>query len=209
MKILAISGSPRAKGNTNLLLETMFAEFEKQGFECELVNVGVKPVRGCMACYKCREMQNRQCIIKDDIVNSVVQKMIEADGIILASPVYYAGMSGELKSFIDRAFFVCGANGALLKYKVGASLAVARRAGSVATLDSLNHYFLISGMSVVGSTYWPMGFGFEKGETWQDLEGVETAKNMAINMAWVIKALDAEKATRPVIVKNDWTNFIR
>lgn len=211
MKVLALNGSPRENGNTSVLIKAALEELNAQGIETELINIGRKPVRGCMACFKCRELKNNQCAINTDDVNAIVPKMKEADGIILGSPVYYADMSGQMKSFLDRAFFVCGGSNGILKRKVGASIAAARRAGCETTLKSLNQYFLISEMMVVGSTYWNLGFGGAEGEAAKDAEGIETMRNLGKNMAWILKSIEASKniVPQPDTAKTAHTNFIR
>lgn len=209
MNVIAICGSPRINGNTSILINEVFEELNKEGISTELLNIAHKPVNGCISCFKCLDLKNEQCIFKNDIVNEIVQKMKNADGIILASPVYYADLSGQMKSFLDRAFFVCGANGGLLKRKVGASIAVARRAGATTTLNSLNHYFLISEMFVVGSSYWNLAFGRSQGEVSEDAEGLETMRNLGKNMAFAIKSFHNNKSSSPNTLKTAWTNFIR
>ena len=212
MKVIAINGSPKAKGNTYHSLQIMGEEFAKQGIEMEIVHVGHKDIHGCIGCGKCGELKNEQCpSFPDDIVNEAVQKMKAADGIILASPVYYSGVAGTMKCFIDRAFYVGGVNGGLFKHKVGAALSVMRRTGGSSTLDCLNHYFTISEIPVASSTYWNAVHGMAPGEVEQDAEGVQTLVNLAKNMAWLVKMREATKdaVPSPDSVKAARTNFIR
>ena len=150
MKVLAINGSPKEKGNTFQAIEVVASELEKQGIETEIVHVGNKDIRGCLACGGCARNKNQKCVI-DDEVNCLVQKMKDADGIIIGSPVYYASIAGTMKCFLDRAFYVASANGGLLRHKVGASIAVSRRSGELTTFDHLNHYFTIAEMFVASS----------------------------------------------------------
>jgi multimeric flavodoxin WrbA len=190
MKVVAFNGSARKDGNTSILIQQVFEELEKEGIETEQVQLAGKPIRGCMACYGCFKNKDRKCVIKDD-VNAYIQKMIEADAIILASPVYFANMSSELKALIDRAGFVGRANENLFRRKVGASVVAVRRAGSVFTLDSINHFFFINEMIVPGSSYWNMGFGREAGEVKNDKEGENTMRNLGKNIAWLLKCIKA------------------
>ncbi len=189
MKVVAFNGSPRKDGNTAALIGHVLAELENEGIETEQVQLGRKKIHGCIACYKCFENKNRRCAVEDDIVNDCIEKMIDADGIIFGSPTYFADMSPEIKSLIDRSGLVGKANGDLYKRKVGAAVVAARRAGAVHTFDSINHFFTISQMVIPGASYWNMGFGREKGEVLSDDEGLATMKTLGQNMAWVMKKL--------------------
>lgn len=186
MKVVGINGSARKDGNTALLIKTVFAELEKEGIETELVQLAGKKIRGCMACYKCVQNQDKACSIKNDSLNKSLEKMIAADGIILGSPTYFSDMSAEMKALIDRAGLVSMVNGGLFKRKVGAAVAVARRAGAVHTFDSINHFFFISQMIVPGASYWNVGFGREIGEVEEDAEGLRTMRVLGQNMAWLL-----------------------
>lgn len=186
MKVIAFNGSSRKDGNTAILIKQVFSELEKEGIETELIQIGGLPVQGCTACRKCAINKDRECAIKDRI-NEHIKKMDKADGIILGSPVYFADLTPELKALIDRAGFVARANSHMLKNKVGCAVAVARRAGALHTLDSINHFFLISQMIVPGSSYWNIGFGRDIGDVEKDEEGINTMKQLGQNMAWLLK----------------------
>ena len=191
MKVLGINGSPRKGSNTETIIRKVFEPLEKAGIETELIQVGGKPIRGCIACYKCIELQNKKCIIAKDMVNEVVEKMIEADGIILGSPTYFTDVSTEMKAIIDRAGFVCYKNNSLLKHKVGAAVVAVRRGGSVHAFDTMNHFFQINQMFIVGSTYWNMCYGLKPGDVNKDDEGMENMTNIGESMAYLLKKLHA------------------
>jgi multimeric flavodoxin WrbA len=191
MKVVAFNGSARKDGNTAILVRQVFAELEKEGIETELVQLAGQTIRGCTACGKCRENKNQRCVITGDIVNDCIAKMVEADGIILASPVYFADITSEMKALIDRAGYVTRGNGDMLKRKVGAAVIAMRRAGSVHAFDSINHFFLIGQMIVPGSIYWNMGIGRGIGEVEQDEEGLKTMQTLGQNMAWLLKKINA------------------
>jgi multimeric flavodoxin WrbA len=191
MKVLAINGSPRKEGNTTIMLEWVAEELRKAGLDFEAERIGGHTVPGCKACNACFKNRNMACIQKDDPVNGLIAKMVGADGLILASPVYFADMSPELKAFIDRAGFVALANGRVMTRKVGAAVVVARRGGQVHTHDSINHFFGINGMYSVGSTYWNMGVALEPGDVRQDGEAEETMRTLGANLAWILKKIHA------------------
>ena len=191
MKVVAFNGSARKDGNTAIMVRTLFAELEKEGIDSEMVQLSGKKVRGCIACYKCFDNQNQRCSVDNDDINDCIAKMVEADGIILASPTYFADLTSDIKALIDRAGMVSIANNAMLARKVGAAVAVARRGGSIHTFDSLNHFFFISQMIVPGSSYWNLGFGRNIGEVEQDEEGLRTMSVLGQNMAWLLKKLKA------------------
>ncbi len=212
MKVIAINGSPKAKGNTYHSLAIMGEEFTRQGIEMEIVHVGHKAIHGCIGCGRCAELRTEQCVsFPDDIVNELVQRMKDADGIILASPVYYSGVAGTMKCCIDRAFYVAGVNGGLFRHKIGAAISVQRRTGGSSTLDCLNHYFSISEMPVASSSYWNAIHGQKPGEVEQDEEGVQTLLNLAKNMAWLLKMRHETETTipKPDSKRGTRTNFIR
>ena len=189
MKVVAINGSARKDGNTALLVKHVFEELNAAGIETEMIQLAGRPVKGCIACYRCSENKDRQCAVKDDVVNECLAKMDEADGIILASPTYFAGMTGQLKAFCDRAFFVARANDDMFARKVGAAVVAVRRGGAVPVFDAINHYFLIGQMIVPGSVYWNMGIGRNIGDVEGDEEGVGTMKTLGQNMAWLLHRL--------------------
>ena len=191
MKVVAFNGSPRKEGNTATLIKHVLAELEKEGIETEMVQIGGKNIHGCTACAKCYESKDRRCVIDKDIVNECIEKMLEADGIILASPTYFADLSPELKALIDRAGFVAKANDELFKRKVGAAIVAVRRAGAVHVFDSINHFFTISQMIIPGSSYWNMGMGLAEGDVEKDEEGIRTMQVLGQNMAWLLKKLNA------------------
>ncbi len=192
MKVVAFNGSARRDGNTALLVGQVFEELEKEGIETELAQLAGTQIRGCIACYKCIEKKNGRCVVEGDAVNEYIGKMREADGIILASPTYFADVSSELKALIDRAGFVSRANGDMLRRKVGAAVVAVRRGGSIHAFDTINHFFFIGQMIVPGSIYWNMGFGLDKGDVEKDDEGVRTMKVLGQNMAWLLKKLHVQ-----------------
>lgn len=187
MKVVAFNGSARKDGNTAILVNYVLAELKKEGIETELVQLAGKKIRGCAACYKCFDNKDQRCSVKDDVANECIEKMIEAQGIIMASPTYFADVTAEMKALIDRSGFVSRANGDMLKRKVGAAVVAVRRAGSIHAFDSINHFFLIAQMLVPGSRYWNMGFGLDKGEVEGDEEGLKIMKTLGQNMAWLLK----------------------
>ena len=189
MKVVAFNGSARKNGNTAILLKRVLKALEAEGIETELIQLAGQQIRGCTACRTCFETKNHRCAITDDKVNAYIQKMTRADGIILGSPTYFGMMSPEMKALIDRAGFVCRATPDALKYKVGAAVAVARRAGAMTTFDAINHFFLINQMIVPGSSYWNIGIGHKKGEVEKDEEAMKTMDDLGRNMAWLIKKI--------------------
>jgi len=191
MKVVAFNGSPRKEGNTATLIKHVLAELEKEGIETEMVQIGGKSVHGCTACAKCYENKDKKCVIDKDIVNECIEKMLEADGIILASPTYFADLTPELKALIDRAGFVAKANNEMFRYKVGAAVVAVRRAGAVHVFDSINHFFTISQMIIPGSSYWNIGIGLAEGDVEKDEEGIRTMQVLGKNMAWLLKKINA------------------
>ena len=189
MKVIAFNGSARKDGNTAILINQVFSELEKQDIETEMIQFSGQKIRGCIACYKCFENKDQRCNVKDDLVNDCIEKMLEADGIILASPTYFADVSSELKALIDRAGLVAKANGDMFKRKAGAAIVAVRRGGSIHAYDTMNHFFLISQMLIPGSSYWNMGFGLEKGDAEKDEEGLQTMKTLGRNMAWLLEKI--------------------
>lgn len=186
MKVIAVNGSARKDGNTAILIKTVFRELEAEGIETEMIQLAGKKVRGCAACRKCFENKNRQCSVKDDI-NEVIKKLDGADGIIFASPTYFADVSAEMKALIDRAGYVSMANDRMFRRKVGAAVVAVRRAGAIHAFDTINHFFFIQEMIVPGSTYWNIGIGREAGAVESDEEGLRTMSNLGKNMAWLLK----------------------
>ena len=187
MKVVAFSGSARKNGNTAILVRQVFVELEKAGIETELVQLAGERLRGCIACYQCWQTKDGTCAVKDDCINDCIDKMKGADGIILASPTYFADVTTEIKALVDRAGMTARANGDLLRRKVGAAVIAVRRGGAIHAFDSLNHFFLISQMIVPGSSYWNIGIGREAGEVAQDDEGMRTMQVLGENMAWLLQ----------------------
>ncbi len=211
MKVIGFNGSARKNGNTACSLNTVFAELEKEGIETELIQVGKEKVRGCLACFSCAKKQNEKCIIDDDPVNEWIQKMKEADGILLGSPVYFSGIAGTMKSFLDRAFFVSSVNGGMFRHKVGAPVVAVRRSGGIPTMNSLNHYITYSEMVIPCSNYWNVAHGMNPGEMEQDGEGKQILEILGRNMAWLMKIIDHGKKEIPApeMTPKVLTNFIR
>jgi len=205
MKVLLINGSPKEKGNTAFALNQMAEVFAELGIETETIQVGNQLIRGCQGCGACYKLG--KCVI-NDMVNEVAEKLAEADGMVVGSPVYYASPNGTLISFLDRLFYSCSAD---LRMKVGASIVCARRGGTTAAMDVLNKYFTISQMPVASSSYWNIIHGSKPGEAAQDPEGIRTMRNLAKNMAYMMKAFAAAKDTveQPENEPKAFTNFIR
>jgi multimeric flavodoxin WrbA len=188
LKVVAFNGSPRPEGNTNQLISRVFDVLKEEGIETELVQLSEKKIRGCKACFKCKETVNRKCTVSDDL-NDCVEKMISADAIIIGSPTYFADVSSEVKALIDRAGIVAKANGDLFHRKLGAAVVAARRAGSVHAFNTINQFFLIGQMIVPGSCYWNMGVGLAPGDVNEDEEGMRTMQLLGENMAWLLKKI--------------------
>jgi len=191
MKVVAFNGSARKDGNTAIMINTALKELEKNGIDTELFQLSGKKIHGCLACGKCFENKDRRCAVKTDVLNECLEKIIAADGLILGSPTYFADITAEMKALIDRVGYVAKANDDMLKRKVGAGIVVARRAGSIHALDSINHLFLISQMIIPGSRYWNLAFGREKGDVEKDEEGILIMQTLGENMAWLLKKVKA------------------
>lgn len=189
MKVVAFNGSARKDGNSAILVRQVFTELEAEGIETELVQLAGQTIRGCTACGRCIQNKNGRCVIDDDIANDCIGKMVQADGILLASPTYFANVTTEMKALIDRAGFVVRANDDMLRRKVGAAVVAVRRAGSIPVFDAINHFFLIGQMIVPGSSYWNVGIGRAVGEVEQDEEGLQTMRVLGRNMAWLLKQI--------------------
>ena len=205
MKVLIINGSPRKDGNTTIALNEMISVFNAEGIETECVQIGNKDVRGCIACNTCAE--KGKCVF-DDVVNELAPRFEEADGLVVASPVYYASANATLVACLDRLFYSTGFDKTM---KVGASVVCARRGGLSATFDELNKYFTICGMPVASSQYWNSIHGREKGQANEDAEGLQTMRVLARNMTFLMKsiALGKEKYGLPETEEHAWTHFIR
>ncbi len=210
MKVVALNGSPNKKGNTYQAIKMVTDELEKEGIEAEIINVGSKVIRGCTACGRCMMKLNEKCVIQNDEVNEWIQKMKEADGIILGSPVHYSGVGGTMKSFLDRAFLVSSCNG-LLRQKVGAAVVAVRRSGGMPTFNELNHYITYSEMVVPTSNYWNVIHGMTPGEILKDEEGIQIMRVLGKNMAWLLKLIENGKGVVEAPEREDkiFTNFIR
>ena len=202
-KVLLLNGSPRAKGCTAAALQEMISVFTTEGIETELIHVGNKDIRGCIACGSC--MKTGKCVL-NDLVNEVAPKFEAADGLVIGSPVYYASPNGTILSFMDRLFYSTHFSKHM---KVGAAVVSARRGGNTASFDVLNKYFTISGMPVASATYWNQVHGFTAEEVKKDLEGLQTMRNLAGNMSFMIRAIaDAkEKYGLPEMEHSAFTSF--
>ena len=187
MKVVAFNGSARRDGNTAIMVKRVFEELEKEGIKTELVQLAGEKIQGCIACYKCFSAQNKRCAVTDDIVNECIGKMEQAEGIILGSPTYFADCTAQIKALIERAGFVSRANGEMFKRKIGAAVVSVRRSGAIHAFDTLNHFFTIGQMIIVGSSYWNIGVGREIGEVEKDEEGLLTMSILGKNMSWLIK----------------------
>ena len=202
MKVVLINGSPHRKGNTFIALSEVAGALEKEGVQTEIIQLGIKAVQVCIACNKCAELGH--CVFQDTLYNQVREALQEADGIVVGSPVYYAGPNGALCALLDRVFYSCSE---LLAYKAGASVAVCRRGGASATFDRLNKYFTILNMPVVSSQYWNSVHGMRPGEATEDAEGLQTMRMLGRNMAWLLKGVKREERPEPEL--RVMTNFIR
>lgn len=211
MKVIAINGSPNKNGNTFHALSIIGDELKSNEIGFEILHIGNKMIHGCMACCKCALNKNERCNIKTDDLNKWIQQIKKADGIIIGSPVYYSGIAGTMKSFLDRLFFVSGSNGNLFRHKIGSAVVAVRRTGGSSTLDNLNHYFSISEMIIATSNYWNVIHGRLPGEVIQDGEGVQTMRVLGKNLVWLLKMKKATAATSepPEFEKKVVTNFIR
>jgi multimeric flavodoxin WrbA len=211
MKVVAINGSPHKDGNTAAALEVMAGILKEEGVDTEILQAGGRITRGCIGCGYCRTSENNECVFKDDAVNDFSVKMRAADGIILAAPTYYAGIPGDMKSFLDRTFY---SGSSYFKYKVGTAVAVVRRAGGVDVVHQLMNYFNLAETVTPPSQYWTVAYGRDKREVLRDYEGMQTLGKNARAMAWLIKVIAASKDTIPApdAVKREeriFTNFIR
>lgn len=191
MKILGISGSPRQGGNTELLVRTALDELASSGFETELVSLADREILPCTACGECSHVDPPQCTLGDADFEGMIQRFMEADGILVGSPVYFGSATPQTMALLDRVGYVAFNNGRFLRHKVGAAMVVARRAGQNFTFAQLNYFFLINEMFIPGSTYWNVGIGREKGEVARDDEAIRTVKNLAHNMAFLLTKLHA------------------
>ncbi len=191
MKVFAINGSARKGGNTAMLLNVALEEIRSQGIETELFELSGKKIQGCIACYRCFKNLNKRCAVDSDVVNECIEKMLQAEGILLGSPTYFSDMSASMKALIERAGMTARANGDMFQRKAGAAVVAVRRAGATHVLSSINYFFLIGQMIVPGSNYWNLAIGREVGEVMNDPEGLQTMKTLGANMAWLIKKINS------------------
>jgi multimeric flavodoxin WrbA len=197
MKAVAINGSPRKGGNTEILLKKVLAPLAAAGWETEFIQLGGRPIRGCQACYRCFDLKNSQCSQKDEVFNNCFAKMVAADAILLGSPTYFTDVSAEMKALLDRAGLVALANGGLFRGKIGAAVVAVRRGGGTHAFDTMNHMFLMSGAIVPGSTYWNLGFGREKGEVSKDDEAARNMNDLGHTIGWLGEAIHNHAGKRP------------
>ena len=190
MKVIAFNASAREDGNTAILIKQVFKELESLNIKTELIQLSAKKISGCIGCGQCFITKNNKCALTDDLVNEYIAKMIQADGIIIGSPTYFADCTAGAKALIERAGMVSRANNNLFKRKVGAAVVAVRRAGAIHAFDSINHFFTIGEMIIVGASYWNMGIGRETGEVANDQEGLDTMRVLGKNMAWLIKKIN-------------------
>lgn len=185
MKALAINGSPRNGGNTEILLKKVLATLAAAGWDTEFIQIGGRPMRGCQACYQCFKRVNFRCTQDDEFFNQCFKEMAAADAIILGSPTYFTDVSAEMKALLDRAGLVALANGGLFRGKIGAAVVAVRRGGGTHAFDTINHMFLMSGAIVPGSTYWNLGYGREKGDVLKDDEAARNMEDLGRTIAWL------------------------
>jgi len=211
LKVIGFNGSSRKKGNTACSMNTVFDQLEKAGIETEMILVGKEKIQGCVACHGCVKNQDEACAIKDDPVNEWIQKIKEADGVLLGSPVHFSGVAGTMKSFLDRAFFVASVNGGMFRQKIGATVAAVRRSGGISTLETLNHYINYSEMVMPSSNYWNVAHGLTPGQMEEDAEGKQIMEVLGQNMAWIMKIIahGKEQFPAPAPARKIMTNFIR
>jgi multimeric flavodoxin WrbA len=197
MKAVAINGSPRPGGNTEILLKQALAPLAAAGWETEFIQIGGKPIRGCLACYQCFKKKDFQCSQKNDGFNPCFEKMVAADAILLGSPTYFSDVSAEMKALLDRAGLVALANGGLFRGKIGAAVVAVRRGGGTHAFDTMNHMFLMSGVIVPGSIYWNLGFGKDKGDVAGDEEAARNMADLGQTIAWLGAAIHQHAGPRP------------
>jgi multimeric flavodoxin WrbA len=211
MKLVAFNGSPKKEGNTYHAIKLVADELIKEGIEVEIIHVGSKSIKGCIACGQCGKNKNEKCVLPGDEVNEWIQKMKAADSIILGSPVHYSSIGATMKAFLDRAFLVAGVNNGMLRHKVGASVVAVRRSGGVTTFDQLNNYINYSEMLMPTSQYWNVIHGSAPGEALKDEEGVQIMRVLGKNMAWLMKLVENGKGSvkEPERENKVYMNFIR
>jgi multimeric flavodoxin WrbA len=203
MKAIAINGSPRQGGNTEMLLKQALAPLAAAGWETGFIQLGGKPIRGCQACYTCFKKKNSKCSQKDDVFNGCFEKMVAADAILLGSPTYFTDVSAEMKALLDRAGLVALANGGLFRGKIGAAVIAVRRGGGTHAFDTINHIFLMSGAIVPGSTYWNLGFGLDKGDVAKDDEAARNMDDLGQTIVWLGEAIQRHPSKRKAILTRE------
>lgn len=208
MRVIAINGSPKANGNTYHAIKLVLDQLNAQSIDTEIIHIGKEKISGCMGCGACYKNKDDKCIIKDDSLNDWVAKIKEADGIIFGSPVFYAGMNGTMKSFMDRLFYLAGAN-SLFRHKVGAAVVAVRRSGGIPTFNQLNIYMTYSEMVIASSNYWNVIHGTMPGDAKADAEGQQIMQVLGQNMAWLLKSLSKSEEVKPEKARKVMTNFIR
>ncbi|MDD1729580.1 MAG: flavodoxin family protein [Methanospirillum sp.] len=189
MKVVAFSGSPRKEGNSERMIRRVFDILEEEGIQTEMVRIGGRLLQGCTACNTCFKNRDESCSLPPDGLNEYIRKIVEADGIILASPTYFSDVTAEMKAFLDRCGMVGKANGDLFQRKVGVAIVSVRRGGAIHALDTINHFFLTSQMIIPGSSYWNIGLGGAVGEVEEDDEGMATMELLGHNMAWLLRKI--------------------
>lgn len=211
MKVFAVNGSPKKEGNTAYALQKTGEKIQEQGIDFEVSNIGTDKIRGCISCFHCVQNKTGKCVFDDDMVNNSIEKMRAADAIILASPTYYAGINGSMKSFLDRVFFSNETDGKKsFRHKVGAALVAVRRSGAMQALNTLNSYLLYSEMFIASSNYWNIIHGMFPQEASQDTEGNQIMQVLGENIAYLLKIKEAAKnIVAPEPVRKTLTNFIR
>ncbi len=209
MKVVALNGSPRHKGNTYHALCVLGKELEAAGIGFEILQIGHLNIHGCMACLKCHTNRDNKCSNNGDDFNSQLSKITDADGLVIGSPVHYSGIAGTMKSFLDRLFYVSAANGNWFRHKVGAAVVALRRSGGSSTLDGLNHFLNYSEMIVATANYWNIIHGRKPNEASKDIEGVQIMRVLGKNMAWIMMMKESSTLTPPEKEKKEAMNFIR
>ncbi|MFZ4399104.1 MAG: flavodoxin family protein [Bacteroidales bacterium] len=211
MKVIAINGSPKSEGNTFHALKMLGEEVLAAGIEFEILHIGNKMIHGCLACGKCGINKDEKCVIKTDDLNLWIQQIKNADAIVLGSPVYYSGIAGTMKCFLDRLFYVSGSNGNLFRQKVAAAVVAVRRSGGSSTFDCMNHYLTYSEMILATSNYWNIIHGRSPGEVTQDAEGVQIMRVLGKNISWLLKMKEASAGIikAPQRENKEYTHFIR
>ena len=209
MKVIAINGSPHREGNTYHAIRMVFDELEKEGIETEIIRIGHLPVRSCIACNKCRTDAGRCHAFPDDGVNETLEKLKDADGILLGSPVHYCGITGAMKCFCDRLFYVASGTEDILRHKVGAAVTAVRRAGGITALDTLHKYLQYREMLIASSTYWTTIYGLAPGDAQRDEEGTDVLQILGKNMAWMVKMNNASEVQEPAFQEKRRMDFIR